>query len=128
SQPSIPCPGTRERACEREGACSRARSRRPAELENSEALCEAPALEDTSREKVLLRSVARRGFFAAEFLGQDDGFGQFLHGAAQAAAFVAHPQIRLFLGQALPALKDALGALDDLTGLQLTFDLGGFLS
>src|SRR5689334_18148184 len=86
-----------------------------------------PALEDTSGGEALLRSVARSRFFTAQFLGEDNGFGQLLHGAAQTPAFVAHAQIGFLLAEVLPALEDALGALDDFACFELTLDFGGFL-
>ena len=85
-----------------------------------------PASEDTApRNDLYSRGSRGVGFLAAELLGQNDRLGQLLHRTAQPAAFIAHPQVRFFLGEILAALQDALGALHHLAGFQLPLDLGG---
>src|SRR5580692_10885012 len=76
------------------------------------------------------RSQARLvgGFgFAAQVLGENDGLGQFLHGAAEPAALVPKAQVSLFLREAVTLLQDALGALYQFASLELTPHLESLL-
>ena len=53
-----------------------------------------------------------------QLVGQDDGFGQVAHGAAQTAAFVAQLQVGIFFGDAQLVLHDALGTFHHLAGFE----------
>src|SRR5689334_5757406 len=63
---------------------------------------------------------------AVEVVRQDDRFRQFSHGPAQAAALVAQPEIRLFLGESMPRLENSFGALHDFPRLEISLHLEGF--
>src|SRR5579864_8376942 len=68
-----------------------------------------PAFEDTARRRIVIPAgslFSRSGFLAAQLFGQNDRLGQLLHRTAEAAAFVAHPEISFFLGEILAALQD----------------------
>ena len=60
-----------------------------------------------------------------KLLGEDDRVGQLAHGAAEAAAFVAHSQVRFLFGQILSALQDALGTLDRFARFELALHVLG---
>ena len=62
---------------------------------------------------------------AAEIFGQQDGFGDVLHGHAALAAFALHAAIGLLFRKLKVVLEEAFGAVDELAGFEAgTFHLG----
>src|SRR5271169_623557 len=58
------------------------------------------------------------------FFGEDDGFGDLLHGFAGLAALLLESQVGLLFGDVQVALQDAFGAFQELASFQALGELG----
>ena len=72
-----------------------------------------------------IRRGLRGGFRGAfYFFGEDDGFGDLLHGFASLAALLLERQVGVLFGGVHVALQDAFGAFEELAGFQALRELG----
>jgi hypothetical protein len=68
-----------------------------------------------------LRSGLRGAFY---FLGENDGFGDLLHGFAGLAALLLESEVGLLFGGGHVALQDAFGAFEELASFEALGELG----